>query len=715
MIVLLMIADSQLKKFINLIALIRGNMKLRNLLTNPYLLSLIPFIVILFVLPVKTKKYSLELLRTEVLVNEHYIFYDDLDSNGISEKITVFDDPNSSGIFINDANGIVDQWNVYGNFRFGLKKNLFITGDKENDGKKEIYIFSMSSDSIFIHCISDFNKPSFAFKNRFIEVRGKGIKAPDPFMIPAEMDDLDGDGIKELIFGIGTGFSLTPRRVYAYYIEEDSLVKSPESSYFIQEIIQVDINGDGSKEIIPQGYSARNITPDQAKYHDYSSFLMVLDHNLKFLFEPLEFKGKSSSAFFFGDSEGVADAFPVFFVPGNTNKLSTIYFVTAGGKVTDSVALNFHAQYGVRNKDEFLFSLMDGRYILTNKNFGIVKKVNTINHGTFFIKDIDSDGSKEYVVYNSEKSKLIVYREGLKHRAEVDVRLSPLFFALPFSIKTGSDMYPVMSIQSDQDHFEFGYRKNPRYFYSYIYYLLIYLGILAFVLLVRNMQNEQMKKKYENEKKVTELQMALIRNQLDPHFTLNAINSIIYSVDYGDRDLAADRLRCFAGLYRDLVLSAGSTGRTIEDEISFCERYLSLEKMRFGDKFDYKIDIAENVNVSTLIPKFLIQIHAENALKHGLAPLESGGMLLINIRYSDNDLLLEIKDNGVGRRNASVRKDQSTGKGLEIMDELYSLYEKLYNDRISSEIIDLYDNYQNPSGTKVVLRIRKNINGKQEI
>jgi sensor histidine kinase YesM len=107
------------------------------------------------------------------------------------------------------------------------------------------------------------------------------------------------------------------------------------------------------------------------------------------------------------------------------------------------------------------------------------------------------------------------------------------------------------------------------------------------------------------------------------------------------------------------------------------------------------------------IPKFLIQIHAENALKHGLAPLETGGFLKIELKNTDSVLQIEIHDNGVGRKNASLKKGQSTGKGLEIMNELYSLYNKYYSEKIEAEIIDLSDNDGKPSGTRVLINIKR--------
>ena len=97
----------------------------------------------------------LESVNSVILSKDSYVWYDDLDNDGSTEKLVLFDFNNSSGLTISNDNGIIDQWNLRGTFDFGLKKCLFITGDKDNDGAKEVYIFSLSNDSLLLHCVSD--------------------------------------------------------------------------------------------------------------------------------------------------------------------------------------------------------------------------------------------------------------------------------------------------------------------------------------------------------------------------------------------------------------------------------------------------------------------------------------------------------------------------------------------------------------------------------
>jgi sensor histidine kinase YesM len=272
------------------------------------------------------------------------------------------------------------------------------------------------------------------------------------------------------------------------------------------------------------------------------------------------------------------------------------------------------------------------------------------------------------------------------------------------SLKTDNELFPVISIQSEQKEYLFRYGINPAWPYFYLYYPGIYLSILVFALIVKNIQKSQSKKKYEIEKKISELQLALIRNQLDPHFTFNVINSIIYSVEYSENKQVGEQLRQFASLYRNMLLSASSTRRSIAEELDFCSNYLLLQKMRFKESFNYNICVSEDIDRNYLIPKFLIQIHAENAIKHGLSSIEKEGKLDIDLRKENSVLLIEITDNGIGRVKSAGLDKLSTGKGLETMDELYSIYNKYYNEKVSSQITDLHNQEGKPIGTKVSIR-----------
>ncbi|MEZ5196857.1 MAG: hypothetical protein R2764_10760 [Bacteroidales bacterium] len=113
------------------------------------------------------------------------------------------------------------------------------------------------------------------------------------------------------------------------------------------------------------------------------------------------------------------------------------------------------------------------------------------------------------------------------------------------------------------------------------------------------------------------------------------------------------------------------------------------------DQTDLKIEV----------PKMILQSHAENAIKHGLMHRKEGGLLNIKIHPNGQRLNIEIEDNGIGRKKAAEVSKGSTGKGMQIIQQIFTLYNKLFGYVIEQEIIDLTDSNGNASGTKVILTI----------
>jgi LytS/YehU family sensor histidine kinase len=135
------------------------------------------------------------------------------------------------------------------------------------------------------------------------------------------------------------------------------------------------------------------------------------------------------------------------------------------------------------------------------------------------------------------------------------------------------------------------------------------------------------------------------------------------------------------------------------------DNYLKIEEFRFEEKFDYKISVEDKVDIETNIPKMLIYTFVENSIKHGIRHLKTDGYLSINITRKNGSIIVEIEDNGVGRKKAAEYDQFSTGKGLKILDQIIQLFYDLEKVKISYEIKDLFDNFNNSKGTQVVITI----------
>ncbi len=140
--------------------------------------------------------------------------------------------------------------------------------------------------------------------------------------------------------------------------------------------------------------------------------------------------------------------------------------------------------------------------------------------------------------------------------------------------------------------------------------------------------------------------------------------------------------------------------RNLGDELDFVTTYLELEKLRFGDKFNFEIDVSEDVSKREQVPKLVLQTFAENAVKHGIMPSVSGGLIRISIIKEKDYLKMTIEDNGVGRIRAAGQSN-STGKGLKLTREFYEILNQINKRPITYQIIDLYDSSSEPTGTRV--------------
>lgn len=687
---------------------------------NPFLLSVIPALVVALLIPVNHSRYLLETVATEYMNDKSYYFYEDLIGNGYSERIKLEEAANSNAILVYDYTGAVyNQWNVHGGFGFIHNHCLHIAGDYNGDGQKELFVFTLSNDSIFLHALFDLNEQSLAIKNRFLTRVGQWGHGPDPHIIPAEMQDLNGDGNKELIFGINSGFSLYPRNVFAYYIDQDSLVSSPEAYAQVRQIHQADLTGDGNKELLIETYSSANIRPEEAIYHDHSGWLMVLDQNLEFLFSPVELRGRFTTVKPFG-IPGRKSTRLAAFVVDDSKEETFIHIYTPEGKNTENLLLPgkpstvfyydkpgskpffviAYVHEGFRTYDTLLNPL---RSYLSPGNYPASR---------LFELSLDDENKMIIAATSWESNSFHVFRPDLRHPAAADIAWTEGQDPLLTVIHRG-EKRPHISLQVGRNHYVFDYRHNPHYYLNFAVYPLAYLAVLMFALLIRRENRNQLEREQETEHKIAELQLSLIKNQLDPHFSLNALNAVMSAAKNQQYEAVEAGLLNFSKIYRSMLLSGGASRRSLEEELAFTESYLALEKLRFEGRIDYRITVGPNVDKGILLPKMLVQIHAENAVKHGLSRLKNGGMLRIGAEASDDKLIITIEDNGVGRASAAYASrapgadtgTQSTGMGLALMDELYDLYKKYYNQHITSQITDLHDENGLSAGTLVRIEV----------
>lgn len=210
-------------------------------------------------------------------------------------------------------------------------------------------------------------------------------------------------------------------------------------------------------------------------------------------------------------------------------------------------------------------------------------------------------------------------------------------------------------------------------------------------------------------KQLGELRLMALRSAMNPHFIFNCLNSIQYYIMEKDQVNAVKYLSTFSKLIRSILNHSVKSRVRLAEELEMLRHYIQLESLRFEDKFDVEINVDPTIDVESVeIPSMLIQPYVENAILHGLYNKKDKGLLRITIRPQEEAVIVEIEDNGIGRKAAAELKPLNLNRHKSMGTALTEERLKLINadNATSVEIIDLENEYS-PAGTRVSVRIRE--------
>lgn len=198
------------------------------------------------------------------------------------------------------------------------------------------------------------------------------------------------------------------------------------------------------------------------------------------------------------------------------------------------------------------------------------------------------------------------------------------------------------------------------------------------------------------EKTLIEARLNALRLQLEPHFLFNAMNAISSEVSANPK-LARDMIEDLGVLLRQSLDCKDRNEITLAQELTLLERYLSIQRVRFGERLEIKMEI-EPAALTTMVPPMLLQPLVENAIRHGIERRVSGGTIAVSATAVGDQLQIHVLDNGVGvPRN--WRMENATGLGLRVTRErLEALYPEC-----SEECFTI--RRREAGGTEVAIRI----------
>jgi len=238
--------------------------------------------------------------------------------------------------------------------------------------------------------------------------------------------------------------------------------------------------------------------------------------------------------------------------------------------------------------------------------------------------------------------------------------------------------------------------------------ILILAGLILYkiAVTVTKAQKDKEQQQLLLRNKILMLEQRALQAMMNPHFVFNVMNSIQHYINTKDTTSANKVLTGFARLVRKNLEICTKSYITLEEELQYLELYLSLEKKRFGEKFNYTITVDRAIDrEETFIPSMILQPYIENAIWHGIMPKEDGGNIDINIAYKDHDhLSIHIIDNGIGIDNSlREKKEGHQSKGMDLTRERINLLNQVSANPIQMRIVQ-----NGVSGTFVSITIPLN-------
>lgn len=252
------------------------------------------------------------------------------------------------------------------------------------------------------------------------------------------------------------------------------------------------------------------------------------------------------------------------------------------------------------------------------------------------------------------------------------------------------------------------FKVNSPIYLQWWFVALALLLTAGLVWLVMQWRFKLAAKEEKNQNELNTLKIKALSSQMNPHFIFNSLNSIQNFLVENDLRMSNKYLSKFARLMRLILNSSNETFVPLKDVITTLELYMELEQLRFGNRFDFEINIDPKITVErTRIPSMLLQPFLENAILHGILPKTEKGLISLDLTLENNqNLHAVISDNGVGRDfHANKLGKKHKSHGLRITKERLKVFESYLGNKFNASIHDLKNSEGKPEGTRVELSL----------
>ena len=278
------------------------------------------------------------------------------------------------------------------------------------------------------------------------------------------------------------------------------------------------------------------------------------------------------------------------------------------------------------------------------------------------------------------------------------------------SLQPGNYQFEAQSQNEDgiwSDSVYWHFEITPPWWKTDWFITIATLSILGLIWFVNRSEVRRLRKEANLNKEIQHLKESALRAQMNPHFVSNCLASIQGFVSEGKKDKAIRFLARFGRLIRKVLDYSDKPFISLHLEKEMMDDYLSLEKMRFHEKFDFSLDFIDCDMEGHILP-LLVQPFAENAILHAFIDRETGGRLTINYIQQNDSLTVTVLDNGIGISESFKRKGgeakKHISKGLSITKRRIEMLQ-LNPELNGVKIEDVLNEKEEISGTKIIIRL----------
>jgi two-component system LytT family sensor kinase len=194
---------------------------------------------------------------------------------------------------------------------------------------------------------------------------------------------------------------------------------------------------------------------------------------------------------------------------------------------------------------------------------------------------------------------------------------------------------------------------------------IITVGVFYIISYFQGLQKKDQEKS-ELALKNKEMQISLLKSQINPHFLFNTLNSISTLV-HSSKEKARKVITQLSDIFRYALDSHNGEMVKLQQEIEFIENYILIQQVRFGDRLIFIKEI-DATCLSMRIPPMILQPLVENSVKYGIAPKKEGGTIHLSVRRAGGIVFFEVRDNGLGINAKKVMDSSGSGVGMANTD-----------------------------------------------